>query len=127
LIYISLSTECTATVCTPATGKVQAGLLTDFRRTFSWNVGVPKRAELTLAFPAPGLRVATAPDGCPGAHTYSFTTRSAAGEQTEAAYCGDGPLSRLTFPGTTSLVVGVPEGEELKADAFAATVTPSGE
>ncbi|KAG7261884.1 hypothetical protein CRUP_006300, partial [Coryphaenoides rupestris] len=107
------------------TGKVQAGLLTDFRRTFSWNVGVPKRTVLTLAFPAPGLRATTALDTCPGVHKYSFTTTSAAGEQTQTAYCGNGPLSQLTFPGTTSLVVGVPEGEELKADAFTATVTPS--
>ncbi|CAL8299438.1 unnamed protein product [Lota lota] len=116
--------ECTETACTPATGKLQPSLLTDFPRTFRWDVSLPERTVLTLDFPAPGLKETTAAAGCRDGHKYSFRTTSRDGTEKETTYCGGGPLARLSFPGKTSLALEVPRGAELGADAFAAKAVP---
>ncbi|XP_030203330.1 CUB domain-containing protein 1 [Gadus morhua] len=115
--------DCTETACTPPSGELLPGLLSDFRRTFSWDVSLARRSVLTLDFPAPGLKETTAEDGCQDAHKYSVRTSDRGGE-TETTYCSGGPLTQLMFLGKTSLALEVPRGAVPDKVAFRASAAP---
>uniref|UniRef100_A0A8C5GCQ0 CUB domain-containing protein 1-like n=2 Tax=Gouania willdenowi TaxID=441366 RepID=A0A8C5GCQ0_GOUWI len=117
-VTVTEKIECTQMSCSPAVAKVNSSLFKDFKRSFLWNISVPDKTVITLNFPADGLKVVPATEGCEDGHQYSVSTKKNNGKIKRSGYCRGGTVSRLDLLGTTSVTFDVPKGSDMDGTAF---------
>lgn len=121
-VEIKKKIECTQSTCTPAAGEIEPDVFKDFRRSITWDIGVPQRTVLTLDFPG-GLKEMSEAETCPDGHQYSVSTIKSQGEIT-TSYCKGGTASPLGLLAATSVTTQVLKGSEV--DSFTVKVAPRG-
>ncbi|KAM8839979.1 CUB domain-containing protein 1 [Spinachia spinachia] len=121
-VEIKKKIECTQSSCTPAAGEIAPDLFKDFRRSITWDIGVPQRTVLTLDFPS-GLTEMSEAETCPDGHQYSVSTIKSGGGVRTTSYCKGGTVSPLRLLGA-SVTAQVLKGSEV--DSFTFKVAPRG-
>lgn len=87
-----LNPECTKDACTPTTVEAQPSFLTEFPRTFTWELKAPEKTVVSLDILGEGLAESSQP--CAGEMQYSVV-HSEAGGGGGARYCKGGSVTRL--------------------------------
>ncbi|XP_037330983.2 CUB domain-containing protein 1 isoform X1 [Pungitius pungitius] len=120
-VEVKKKIECTQSSCTPAAGEID--VFKDFRRSITWDIGVPQRTVLTLDFPG-GLKEMFEAETCPDGHQYSVSTIKSDGGTRTTSYCRGGTVSHLDLFGATSVTTQLLKGSEV--DSFTVRVAPRG-
>lgn len=88
-----LKPECTIDACSPTTVEAQPSFLTEFPRTFTWEVKAPQKTVVALDILGEGLAKSSQP--CPGERQYSVAHSKADSGGGGTRYCKGGSVTRL--------------------------------
>ncbi|CAN9504087.1 unnamed protein product [Ophioblennius macclurei] len=116
--------ECTQSSCTPAAAEVDPDLFKDFKRSLTWDIGVPERTELNLDFPGDGLREIALEESCQDGYRYSVSTTKNDGSVKTSSFCKGGTVSRLDLLRATTVTVDAPKGGDLERTVFGIKAAP---
>ncbi|XP_077600136.1 CUB domain-containing protein 1 [Stigmatopora nigra] len=123
-VEVKKAIECTKNSCSPTAGETDPNTWKDFKRSLQWDINVPERTILTLDLPRDNLKQISAEDKCQEGPQYFVSTKKNDGQIKTNSYCRGGPVSHLELLGRTSLIVEVPQGEEMDRTVFTAKATP---
>lgn len=112
-------------MCTPAAGEVDPELFKGFKRSLTWDISLPERTVLSMAFPD-GLNLMSGESKCQDGHQYTVTTTKSEGIIKTDNYCKSGPLSQLDLLGATTVTTEVPKDGDPDATAFTVKAAPRG-
>ncbi|XP_075961597.1 CUB domain-containing protein 1 [Anarhichas minor] len=94
-VTIARTIECTKDACSPTTVETRPSILTEFSRTFTWELKAPENTLVGLDILGDGLIETSQP--CPDGSQYSLTTsKTSTKDQTQ--YCQGGSETRLEAP-----------------------------
>lgn len=85
--------ECTKDACSPTTAETQPSILTEFTRTFTWELKAPEKTFVSLGILGAGLMETSQP--CPDGLQYSVATSKTS---SRTQYCRGGSVTRLDLP-----------------------------
>lgn len=84
--------ECTKDACSPATVETQPSILTEFTRTFTWEIKAPGKTAVSLDILGEGLVETSQP--CPNGFQYSVAI-SKTKSNGRAKFCRGGSVTHL--------------------------------
>ncbi|XP_028255224.1 CUB domain-containing protein 1 [Parambassis ranga] len=91
-VTVTRSIECTKDACSPTTVETQPDILTEFARTFTWELVAPEKTVVTLNILGEGLKETS--QSCPNGLQYSVaTSKTSSGGRTQ--YCRGGSVTRF--------------------------------
>uniref|UniRef100_UPI003AAE4447 CUB domain-containing protein 1 n=1 Tax=Centroberyx gerrardi TaxID=166262 RepID=UPI003AAE4447 len=123
-VKITRSIECTKDTCSPTTGEAQPSLLTEFTRTFTWDLKAPEKTVVDLHILGEGLLETSQPKSCPDRFQYSVVRPKLNGNVQTQAYCRGGSVTNLDLPNQAAMSLQV--GPKAKVDSvlFQASAKP---
>ncbi|KAM7384499.1 hypothetical protein PAMA_011717 [Pampus argenteus] len=92
-VAITRTIECTKDSCSPPTVKTQPDILSEFTRTFTWELKAPEKISVGLDILGDGLRETSEP--CPDGFQYSVATSKT---NSKTQYCRGGSETHLDLP-----------------------------
>lgn len=95
--------ECTQDSCSPASGDAQSSFLTEFVRTFTWDLKAPEKTVLGLDIIGEGLKEMSEPTSCPDGYQYTVTRAKPKGGVQTQAYCRGGSVTHLDLPNQVTM------------------------
>ncbi|XP_056142899.1 CUB domain-containing protein 1-like [Lampris incognitus] len=123
-VEILRSIECTAKSCNGDIIQTEYGStpLTDFNRTFTWNLKASAQQAFQLDFTSTGLRQINPSETCPDKHTYSLQALQATGKVAIGTYCRTGSFHGAQVLKQGSFSVQVPAKQKLQGARFGVSV-----
>lgn len=116
-----LNAECTKDACNSSTIETQPSLLTEFTRTFTWEVKAPEKIAVGLDILGDGLTEASQP--CPNGLQYSVAT-SKTSSKGSTLYCQGGSVTRLDLLNQAVVSLQVKPKAQVKSVLFQASAGP---
>ncbi|XP_073340583.1 CUB domain-containing protein 1 [Pagrus major] len=116
-VMITRSIECTKDACSPTTGDTQPSILTEFTRTFTWDLKAPEKIVVSLNILGEGLLETTQP--CSDGFPYSVTNGK---DQTQ--YCRGGSVTTLDLPDKAVFSLQVKPNAPVESVLFQASAGP---
>ncbi|KAI3358716.1 hypothetical protein L3Q82_015125 [Scortum barcoo] len=92
-VAITRVIECTKTACSPSTGETQPSILTEFTRTFTWELKMAEKTFVSLDILGQGLMESSQP--CTDGFQYSVAISKT---NSRTQYCQGGSVTRLDLP-----------------------------
>lgn len=109
--------ECTKDACSPSTGDTQPPILTEFTRTFTWELTAPEKIVVSLNILGEGLLETTQP--CSNGFQYSVENGK---DQTR--YCQGGSVTTLDLPDKAVFSLQVKPNAQVGSVLFQASAGP---
>ncbi|KAG7225465.1 hypothetical protein INR49_027460 [Caranx melampygus] len=111
-VTITHAVECTKDACSITAAEAQPSLLTEFARTFTWQLKAPEKTVVSLNILGQGLMETSQP--CTNGLQYLVVTTETSGE-VRTQYCQDGgSVTLLDLPNQAAVSVQVkPKGQEV--------------
>ncbi|XP_034561437.1 CUB domain-containing protein 1-like isoform X2 [Notolabrus celidotus] len=121
-VTIARTIECTKDTCSPATVDTQPSILTEFPRTFTWELKAPEKTVISLETLGDGLTETSEP--CPNVFKYSVATSNG-----QHHYCQDGSVTQnsintLELPNQAIVTMQVKPKAPVQPVLFQVTVGP---
>ncbi|XP_067468699.1 CUB domain-containing protein 1 [Thunnus thynnus] len=120
-VTITRTIECTKDTCSPATVETQPSILTEFTRTFTWELKAPEKIVVGLNILGDGLIETTQP--CPDGLQYSVAT-SKTNSKSQTQYCRGGSVTHLDLPNKAEVSLRVKPNTQVKSVLFQASAGP---
>ncbi|KAJ8000391.1 hypothetical protein DPEC_G00204330 [Dallia pectoralis] len=122
-VEINRKIECKES-CSMNIVQAESSLLSDFNRTFTWDLKGPAGRSFQLDFPSSGMRQIPPSKSCPDKLTYTIITYQRTGLATIGVFCKGGTITTVQglFKGRVSLEV--PGNQKLEPVEFNVTVGP---
>lgn len=112
--------ECTKDACSPTTVEIQPSVLTEFTRTFVWELKAPEKTAVGLNILGDGLKEMSPP--CPDGFQYSAHT-SKTNSKSRTQYCRGGSVTRFDLPNEAVVSLQVKPNAQIKS-VFQASAGP---
>ncbi|KAF3707288.1 CUB domain-containing protein 1 [Channa argus] len=120
-VTISQTIECTKDTCSPTTVQTQPSILTEFSRTFSYDVKAPEKTVVSLDILGEGLVQTSRP--CSDGFQYSVVTSTTnSGVPTE--YCHGGSVTSLDLVSQAGVSLKVQPKARVESVLFKASAGP---
>ncbi|XP_054620617.1 CUB domain-containing protein 1-like [Dunckerocampus dactyliophorus] len=113
--------ECTEDTCSPSTVETQPSLLSEFTRTFIWQIKAPAKTVVGLNVLGEGLREASRP--CNNGYRYSVDT-SGTNSKAETDYCKGGSVTHLDLFSDAVVSLQVQPKTKVESVVFQASAGP---
>ncbi|KAF7664085.1 hypothetical protein LDENG_00190760 [Lucifuga dentata] len=94
-VKITQAIECIKDKCSPTTGETQPSILSEFTRTFIWDLKAPEKTVMSLHILGEGLVETSKPESCSDGFQYSVTSSELNGIVQTQAYCRGGSVTHL--------------------------------
>ncbi|XP_071356553.1 CUB domain-containing protein 1 [Trachinotus anak] len=120
-VTIDRTIECTKDACSPTTAETQPSLLTEFTRTFTWELKAPEKTVVSLNILGQGLMETSQP--CPNGYQYSVVT-SKTSSKGRTQYCRDGSVTHLDLPNDAVVSLQVKPKAQVESVLFQASAGP---
>ncbi|XP_051247553.1 CUB domain-containing protein 1 [Dicentrarchus labrax] len=120
-VMITGTIECTKDTCSPTTVETQPSILTEFTRTFTWELKAPEKIVVGLGILGDGLMEMSHP--CPDGFQYSVTTDKTSGKGT-TQYCQGGSVTHLDLPNQAAVSLQVKPKAQVPLVLFQASAGP---
>ncbi|XP_040909666.1 CUB domain-containing protein 1 [Toxotes jaculatrix] len=120
-VTITRTIECTKNACSPTTVETQPSILTDFTRTFTWELKAPEKTVVSLDILGEGLMETSQP--CPKGLQYSVAT-SKTNSEGQSQYCQGGSVTRLDLPNQAAVSLQVKPKVQVDSVLFQASAGP---
>ncbi|KAE8281979.1 CUB domain-containing protein 1 [Larimichthys crocea] len=120
-VVIARTIECTKDACSPATEKPQPSILTEFTRTFTWEVKAPEKILVSLDILGPGLMEMSQP--CPNGIQYLVAT-SKTNDKGRIQYCEGGSVTRFDLLNEAVVSLQVKPKAQVDSVLFQASAGP---
>lgn len=109
--------ECTKNACSPTTGDTQPSILTEFTRTFTWELTAPEKIVVSLNILGEGLLETTQP--CSNGFQYFV-----ANGKDQTRYCRGGSVTTLDLPDKAVISLQVKPNAAVEPVLFQASAGP---
>ncbi|XP_030268931.1 CUB domain-containing protein 1 [Sparus aurata] len=116
-VVITRSVECTKNACSPTTGDTQPSILTEFTRTFTWELTAPEKIVVSLNILGEGLLETTQP--CSNGFQYFV-----ANGKDQTRYCRGGSVTTLDLPDKAVISLQVKPNAAVEPVLFQASAGP---
>lgn len=120
-VTITRTIECTKDACSPTTVETQPSILTEFSRTFTWELKAPEKTVVGLDILGEGLMETSKP--CPNGFQYSVTT-SKTNSKDQTQYCRGGSVTRLDLLSEAVVTLQVKPKAQVESLLFQASAGP---
>ncbi|XP_022602881.1 CUB domain-containing protein 1-like [Seriola dumerili] len=120
-VTVTRTIECTKDACSPTTAETQPSILTEFTRTFTWELKAPEKTVVSLDILGDGLMKTSQP--CPNGFQYSVVT-SETNSKGQTQYCQGGSLTRLDLPNQAAVSLQVKPKAQVESVLFQVSAGP---
>ncbi|XP_069548820.1 CUB domain-containing protein 1 [Brachyistius frenatus] len=120
-VTITRSIECTKDVCSPTLVEAQPSLLTEFTRTFIWELKAPEKTVVSLDVLSEGLMETSEP--CTNGFQFSVAA-SKTNSEGPTQYCQGGSVTRLDLPNPAAVSLVVKPKAKVESLRFQASAGP---
>lgn len=120
-VALHLNPECTKDACSPTTVETQPSILTEFTRTFTWELKAPEKTTVSLDILGEGLMATS--QQCPNGFQYSVAT-SKTNSKGHTQYCQGGSVTRLDLPNEAVVSLQVSPKIQVQSVLFQASAGP---
>ncbi|XP_070702955.1 uncharacterized protein [Pempheris klunzingeri] len=120
-VTIARTIECTKDACSPTTVETQSSILTEFTRTFTWELKAPEKIVVGLDILGEGLMETSQP--CPNGFQYSVAT-SKSNTKGLIQYCRGGSVTRFDLPSEAVVSLQVKPKAQVESVVFQASAGP---
>ncbi|KAM3596949.1 uncharacterized protein V6R79_023287 [Siganus canaliculatus] len=120
-VEIAGTIECTKDTCLPATVETQPSILTEFPRTFIWELKAPEKIIVSLDILGEGLM--ETPKPCSNGFQYSVAMSKTNGKG-QTQYCRGGSVTHLDLPNQTVVTLQVKPQIQVESVLFQASAGP---
>ncbi|XP_034017126.1 CUB domain-containing protein 1 [Thalassophryne amazonica] len=116
-VQIVRDIECTMDACSLTTGETQPSILSEFPRTFTWNLKTPENTVVGLNIVNEGLVETSQP--CDDGLQYSVTTKNV-----QTHYCRGGSVKHLELPNEAIFSLQVKPKSQVESLLFQTSAAP---
>lgn len=120
-VTITRTIECTQDTCSPTTAETQPSILTEFPRTFTWDLKAPEKTVVSLNILGDGL--IQSPEPCADGFQYVTTTSKTEGQK-KTQYCRGGSVTRLDLLNQAVVTVQIKPKAQIESVLFQASAGP---
>lgn len=121
IVVLNCNTDCTEKACSPQMVEVPSSILTQFHRTFVWELKAPKKMFVSLNVLGEGLIETSQP--CPNGLQYSVAlTKTNTEDKTQ--YCRGGSVTLLKLVNEAVVSLEVKPEKQVDSVVFQATAGP---
>nr|XP_057902681.1 CUB domain-containing protein 1 [Doryrhamphus excisus]XP_057902682.1 CUB domain-containing protein 1 [Doryrhamphus excisus] len=121
-VTITQILECTEDSCSPSTVETQPSLLSEFTRTFIWQIKAPAKTVVGLDVLGEGLQETSKP--CNNGYLYSVGTSGTDGKAVQTQYCKGGSLTHLDLLSDAVVSLRVQPKTQVESVVFQASAGP---
>ncbi|XP_039977595.1 CUB domain-containing protein 1 [Xiphias gladius] len=120
-VTITRTIECSKEACSPTTVETQPSILTEFTRTFTWELKAPEKTVVSLDILGEGLIETSQP--CPNGLQYSVA-KSKTNSKGRTQYCRGGSVTRLDLGNQAAVSLRVKPKAQVESVLFQASAEP---